>query len=151
MLAPGDKAPSFALPDATTGNLVCDPWTDGPTVVAFFKTTCPVCQMVGPKLTALVEAGAAVIGVGQDPPARLQAYASNYGQHIPTVSESPPYELSTAFGIAVVPTLFRVGVAGVIEDAVVSWDRDRWNRLAESLGIPAISDESDGLPLFRPG
>ncbi|MDQ6909739.1 MAG: peroxiredoxin family protein [Actinomycetota bacterium] len=114
MLGPGDKAPSFALPDATTGALVRDPWTDGHAVVAFFKTTCPVCQMVGPKLTALMEAGAPVIGVGQDPPAKLQAYANNHGQRIPTVSESPPYELSTAFGLSVVPTLFRVDTAGVI-------------------------------------
>jgi peroxiredoxin len=151
MLAPGDTAPSFSLPDPSTGSVVTDPWNDGPVVLAFFKTTCPVCQMVAPKLTALAEAGAPVIGVGQDPPAKLQAYANEHGQRIPTVSESPPYELSSAFGISVVPTLFAVSADGVVEQTVVSWDRDRWNRFAESLGIPAISDESDGLPVFRPG
>ena len=61
---------------------------------------------VAPKLSALVEAGAPVLGIGQDPPAKLQAYATEHGQHIPTVSEAPPYELSASFGISVVPTVF---------------------------------------------
>ena len=151
MLAPGEKAPSFSLPDATTGSLVSEPWSERRAVIAFFKTTCPVCQMVAPKLTALAAGGAPLVGVGQDPPERLQAYAIKHGQHIPTVSERPPYELSSGFGISVVPTMFVVEPDGIIADVVVSWDRDRWNRVAESLGGGAISDESDGLPVFRPG
>lgn len=151
MLAVGENAPSFSLPDATTGELVDEPWKHQRAALAFFKTTCPVCQMVAPKLTALVAAGAPLLAVGQDPPAKLQGYAKSHGQHIPTLSEPPPYELSSAFGISVVPTLFVVGEGGIIEDAVASWDRDRWNGVAGSLGVPAISDESDGLPVFRPG
>jgi peroxiredoxin len=151
MLAVGEKAPSFSLPDATTGDLVEEPWKNERAALAFFKTTCPVCQMVAPKLNALAAAGVPLIGVGQDPPANLQGYARTHGQDIPTLSEAPPYELSSAFEVTVVPTLFVVGEGGTIEDAVASWDRDGWNRVAQSLGLPAISDESDGLPVFRPG
>ena len=54
MLVPGDRAPSFNLPDIDTGDPVSDPWrdTDAPTVLAFFKVTCPVCQMAAPMVQA---------------------------------------------------------------------------------------------------
>src|SRR3954452_22245825 len=109
MLAVGEQAPSFSLPDATTGDLVEEPWKHERAALAFFKTTCPVCQMVAPKLNALVAAGVPLIGVGQDPPAKLRGYATTHGQDIPTLSEAPPYELSSAFEVTVVPTLFVVG------------------------------------------
>ncbi len=151
MLTAGDKAPSFSLADAATGEIVDDPWRAGRAVVAFFKTTCPVCQMVAPKLTLLAKADAPVIAIGQDAPATIQSYTARHGQHLPTLSEPAPYEVSTAFGISTVPTLFLVEPDGIISDVVESWDRDRWNRLAQSLGVAPVSDESDGLPVFRPG
>lgn len=151
MLAPGDQAPSISLPDAGTGAPIDVDWANGPTVVAFFKTTCPVCQMVGPTLTNLARSGANVIAVGQDPPAALQRYATAHGQHLPTLSEPAPYRVSSAFGISSVPTLFLVGVDGTIDDAVASWDRVRWNALAAAVGVERLSHESDGLPIFRPG
>src|SRR5213592_2818571 len=57
MLALGDHALSLELPDAATGESVTDRWREGPVVLAFFKTTCPVCQMAAPKVQALAEAG----------------------------------------------------------------------------------------------
>lgn len=158
MLAPGDKAPSFALPDADSGAVVDDPWREGRTALVFFKTTCPVCQLVVPKVNALADSGARtggggarVLGIGEDPPAALQSYAKRHGQHIPTLSESAPYEVSTAFGISTVPTLVLVSPDGIVEDAVAGWDRERWNSLATVAGVAPVSDESDGLPVFRPG
>ncbi|HUQ62155.1 MAG TPA: redoxin domain-containing protein [Acidimicrobiales bacterium] len=151
MLAPGDKAPSFSLADAETGAAVSDPWLAGRTVLAFFKTTCPVCQMVAPKLTALARAGVRVVGVGEDPVPALQKYATRHGQDLPTLSEPPPFAVSSAYGVSSVPSLVVVGTDGIVEDAVASWDRSRWNQVAASFGLPAISDESDGLPHFRPG
>jgi len=151
MLAPGDNAPSFSLADADTGATVQDPWTAGRTVLAFYKATCPVCQMVAPKLTALAKAGARVIGVGEDPAPALQKYAAKHGQDIPSLSEPPPFAVSSAYGVSSVPSLFVVGTDGIIEDAVPSWDRARWNQVADSFGLAPISDESDGLPVFRPG
>lgn len=151
MLAAGDRAPSLVLPDAATGESVTDPWRDGPVVLAFFKTTCPVCQMAAPKVQALAEAGVRVVAVGEDAPPEIQSYAERHGQRVTTLSETAPYPASDAFGIDTVPTLFRVDEDGTVRDAVVSWDRDRWNRLAEAAGGAALSDESDGLPPFRPG
>ena len=151
MLAPGDPAPALDLPDASSGESVTDPWRQGPVVLAFFKTTCPVCQMAAPKVQTLAESGVRVVAVGEDPPPELRSYAERHGQEVTTVSEPAPYPVSDAFGIDTVPTLFLVDEGGTVRDAVVSWDRDAWNRFAAAAGGAPVSDEGDGLPAFRPG
>ena len=130
---------------------MADPWRAGPVVLAFFKTTCPVCQMAAPKVQALADAGVRVVAVGEDPPPAIRSYADRYGQKVPTLTEPAPYPASDAFGVDTVPTLFLVDGGGTVRDAVVSWDREGWNRLAQSAGGVTVSDESDGLPPFRPG
>jgi peroxiredoxin len=151
MLGPGDRAPTLSLPDAATGDPVTDPWRDGSVVLAFFKTTCPVCQMAAPKVQALADTGARVMAVGEDPPPKIASYSDSYGQKVPTLSEPAPYDVSNAYGLETVPSLVLVDDDGTIQDAVESWDRDAWNRLAQTAGAPPISDEGDGLPPFRPG
>jgi peroxiredoxin len=151
VIEPGDPAPAIDLPDASSGESVVDPWRAGPVVLAFFKTTCPVCQMAAPKVQALADAGIHVVAVGEDPPPAIQSYADRYGQKVTTLTETAPYPASDAFGVDTVPTLFLVDGDGTVRDAVVSWDREGWNRLAQSAGGVPVSDDGDGLPPFRPG
>jgi peroxiredoxin len=148
---PGQKAPSFNLDDVATGERVTDPWTEGRLVLAFFKVTCPVCQMTAPKVQALADAGVRVAAIGQDPAPKLARFAEQFGQRVRTLSEPPPYRVADAYGISAVPTLVVVGDSGLVEDSVGSWDRDGWNRVAASFGAGPISMPGDGLPLFRPG
>lgn len=150
MLGAGDRAPSFTLPDIG-GATVADPWQRGAVALVFFKVTCPVCQMVAPKVKAFDDAGLRLVAVGQDPVPALDRYARRYDQAVTTVSEPPPFEVSTAYGITAVPSLFLVGADGVVVDAVGAWDRAGWNRVATTMGGPKISREGDGLPSFRPG
>ncbi len=152
MLAPDDRAPTFLLPDIDSGERVSNPWEGGsPTVVAFFKSTCPVCQMVAPKVDALARSGARVVAIGEDPAPTLAAYRTHHGQDVPTLSEPAPYRVSNAYGLATVPTIFLVDGDGVVRDAVAGWDRDGWNRLAVAAGGAPVSAAGDGLPPFRPG
>ena len=152
MLAePGQRAPSFTLPEIATGLPVSDPWTEGRVVLAFFKVTCPVCQLAAPKVQALAAAGVRVTAIGQDPAPKLVSFAARYGQHVPTLSEPPPYRVADAFGLSAVPTLFLVGPEGVVEDKAAGWDRDGWNRIAAAFGAGPVSTPADGLPSFRPG
>jgi peroxiredoxin len=130
----------------------------GPHALVFYKVTCPTCQMAADPLSRFEDAyPGAVIGVGQDPQAALEDFSSGYGLRMPSVSDSPPYEKSVAYGIEHVPTMVVVDSDGKVADVVESWDRDGYNRasgvLAELLGAePAlISDPGDGLPDFRPG
>jgi thiol-disulfide isomerase/thioredoxin len=146
-LVPGSAAPPVPGVDFATG----------PKALWFYKVTCPVCQMAAPIAHSLDQAyPGRFTGIGQDPLERLQAFERDYGLGFASRPDLPPYELSNAYGIRVVPTLFLVGPEGTVVDLVESWDRDGYlrasTRLADmmevpdaELGIPAH------LPPFRPG
>ncbi|MGI8807581.1 MAG: peroxiredoxin family protein [Acidimicrobiales bacterium] len=152
MLSAGDKAPSFTLPALDGGDAVSDPWTEGTTVLAFFKVSCPVCKMVAPMLTKLSEGGARVVAVGEDRPEAIAQYIESHGQRVPTLSQPAPYEVSAAYGLEAVPSVFLVGPDGGIEQAIAGWNRDIWNELATTVGLAEpLSTPDDGLRPFRPG
>jgi peroxiredoxin len=130
---------------------------DGPRLLWFYKVTCPVCQLAAPVAERLAQAfPGRVVGVGQDPEERLRAFAAEYGTTFETVSDSPPYPASRAYGLETVPTLVLVE-DGHVHDVVESWDRDGYNRVAATLAHltgsdpVTISEPGDGLPAFRPG
>ncbi len=130
----------------------------GPTALVFYKVTCPVCQMSAPKVNVMADAyPGRVVPVGQDPPDELERFGRGFGMNVPAMPDLPPYDVSNAYGIDTVPTLFVLDRSGKVADAVVSWDRAGYNRasgrLAELLGVEPVmvSDSSDGLPPFRPG
>ena len=152
MLSTGDKAPSFSLASIDGSETVSDPWTEGATVLSFFKVSCPVCKMVAPMLTAMSEAGVRVVAVGEDPPDALVRFAEQEGQRVPTVSEPAPYDVSEAYGLEAVPTIFLIGADGAVVESIGGWNRDTWNALAERAGMSTpLSTPDDGLRPFRPG
>jgi len=153
MLARGARAPSFTLPDIDTGEPVSDPWTGapGPTVLAFFKATCPVCQLAAPMVRAMAESGATVVAIGEDPVPKLVAYRDRWRQTVPTLTEPPPYRVSAAYDLVSVPSLFLVDARGTLLDVVVGWDRDDWNKASVAAGGRPVSAPGDGLPAYRPG
>jgi hypothetical protein len=146
-LRPGSSAPEVPGADLSSG----------PKTVFFYKVTCPTCQMAGPVAERLFGTFPdRFVAVAQDPPERVEAFAEEYGTTFPSVTDAPPYDLSDAYGIEIVPTLFLVE-DGSVTDVVESWDRDGWNRVASRLSgalgqsIGPLSEEGDGLPVFRPG
>lgn len=152
MLNVGDKAPSFTLPAVDGGHDVTDPWTEGPVVLAFFKTSCPVCKMVAPMLTKLSEGGVRVVTIGEDPPHAITQYNEAHDQQVPALSQDAPYSVSAAYGLEAVPTLFLIAEDGEIHQAIAGWNRDTWNALAAELGLSEpLSTPDDGLRPFRPG
>jgi hypothetical protein len=130
----------------------------GPHALVFYKATCSVTRMAGPPLARLGSSYlGAVVGVGQDPPADLDAFARDAAWGFPQVADLVPYEASDAYGIASAPTGVGVDANGTVADVVESWDREGMNRaaatLASLLGVePAtLSTPDDGLPDFKPG
>jgi hypothetical protein len=131
---------------------------EAPHALLFFNVTCPVCRMAAPKVRTFEEAyPGRIVAIGQDPPDKLSDFDREFGLGIPAISDAPPYPLSDAFGIEVVPTLFALGLDREVVDVVQSWDREGMNRasgrLADLLGAPnrPISEPGEGLPSFRPG
>ena len=130
----------------------------GPRALVFFKVTCDVTQLASPALERLARAyPGRVIGVGQDPPPELDAFARMYGLTFPLVPDLAPYPASDGYGIASAPTAVAVDAGGRVVGVAESWDRDAWNRLSASLarllGVEAVavSEPGDGLPDFKPG
>jgi peroxiredoxin len=114
--------------------------------------------MAAPKVEAFEQAyPGRIVGIGEDPPQKLAAFARDHGTTFRVVPDLAPYPLSRAFGLRTVPTTFLVDADGTILDTVESWDREGLNRvsrrLSELVGAPyaAISAEGDGLPRFKPG
>ena len=152
VLQAGDKAPSFTLPAVEGGQSVSDPWTEGTTVLTFFKASCPVCKMVAPMLTKLVEGGVRVVAVGQDPPETIAKFNETEGQRVPALSEPAPYSVSESYGLEAVPSVFLIGTDGEIQEAIPGWNRDTWNAMAAAAGMSEpLSTPDDGLRPFRPG
>jgi peroxiredoxin len=131
--------------------------SDGPVALFFYKVTCPTCQLAAPVAERLARwHPERLMGVAQDPPERVEAFAREYRTTFPSVSDREPYDVSNAYGIRTVPTLFVIE-QGAVTEVVESWDREGWNRiaahLASALGTESetLSTERDGLPPFRPG
>ena len=126
--------------------------------LVFYKVTCPTCQMAAQPVSGFERAyPGSVHGVGQDPADALEAFSTEFGLTLASVSDTAPYEASKAYKIEHVPTLVVVDGDGMVADVVESWDRQGYNRasmnLAGLLGLDAvaISEPGDGLPEFRPG
>lgn len=131
---------------------------DGPFALVFYKVTCPVCQMAAPKVERFESAyPGRLVAIGQDPAEELEAFGREFAMDVPTRADLPPYEVSNAYRIEVVPTLVLVGKDAVVLESVGAWDREGYNRvsarLAELIGAEtvAISTPDDGLPSFKPG
>ncbi|MGH3369607.1 MAG: peroxiredoxin family protein [Nocardioidaceae bacterium] len=145
-LKPGTEAPEVPGAGRT-----------GTRALYFYKVTCPTCQISAPVAERFHQRlGDRFVGVGQDPREKLDRFGEELGATFTAVSDEPPYPLSDAYGIRVVPTVF-VLEDGKVVDVVESWDRDGWNRVAAKAGelvgeaAEAVSWEGDGLPPFRPG
>jgi thiol-disulfide isomerase/thioredoxin len=131
--------------------------SEGPRAVLFYKVTCPTCQLAAPVAERLHQNHPdRLVAVAQDPREKIEQFEQELGTSFPSFSDQPPYEVSNAWGIRTVPTLFVLSDGKVVE-VVESWDRDGWNRAATKLGaLTGTSAESvswvgDGLPPFRPG
>lgn len=130
----------------------------GPHALVFYKVTCGTTQLAGPPISRLGDAyPGAVVGVGQDPPDALAAFAETYAWRFPQVPDLTPYPASDAYGIVSAPTVVVVDGDGRVADVVESWDREGVNRASSTLAAlldaePAIvSEPGDGLPDFKPG
>jgi hypothetical protein len=130
----------------------------GPHALVFYKVSCGVTKMATPAIERLAQAyPGLVVGVGQDPPSDLRAFATEFGLSFSQVADLEPYTASDAYGIQSAPTAIAVDAVGTVAAVAESWDRPAWNRLsavlADLVGRPAVevSEAADGLPDFKPG
>jgi len=162
-LSSGVLAPDFKL-KTTEGRILSlnEALKRGPVIAAFFKISCPVCQMTLPYLQRIYQAypsdAFTLLGISQNEKNDTQAFAQEYGITLPLALDPPDkYAASNAYGLTNVPSLFFIGTDGSIELSSVGWskaDIEELNRrLAKLAGVSPklLFKPSEDVPDFKAG
>ena len=150
----GSRAPDFRLSrldggEATLAELV----GNGPILLAFFKVTCPVCQLTFPFLDRLHNPTALpVYGISQNCEEDTREFNRYFGVSFPTLldREENGFPASNAYGISSVPTLFLIERDGTISRTIEGWQRKQIEWLGGKAGVAPIRPE-EKVPEWKSG
>lgn len=152
ILRAGQRAPDFNLARAEKGaplgsTSLAALLSGGPVLLAFFKASCPVCQMTLPFLERIHRGRAAgsmrIYGVSQDDAETTAEFSAEFGITFPMLldTEESGYPASNAYGLAHVPSLFLVERDGRIAWSLEGFNKREFAELARQAGVKP----------FRPG
>ena len=140
MIGVGSTAPVFEPVERLTA----------PVLLAFFKMSCPTCQLIFPYLQRLADRGGPrIVGVSQDDAEGTAEFNAAFGVRFETVIDVG-YAVSAAYGLEYVPALFLVepdGRIGWKSEAFVKADLEE---LAARWGV-TLFDAGDRVPNYKPG
>lgn len=151
-LEAGVKAPEVKLPLVSGGTFdLAEALKRGPVALAFFKVSCPVCQMTLPYLERLHKANAGskvqIVGVSQDSKADTEAFMKQFGVSFPVALEdTSKWTVSNAYGLTNVPTMFLIAPDGKIQISSVGW----YKQDIESVN-KQMADGHPAAVIFKPG
>ncbi len=153
-LESGARAPQFNLPRLDGVEISLSQITaGGQALLAFFKVSCPVCQLAFPFLERLNQPGAIpVYGISQNDAEDTRTFAKYYGITVPLLLDLQitGYPVSNAYGITNVPTIFLIEPDGTIAQTIHGWDKQQMASLGARNGIPVIRAD-DRVPERKPG
>ena len=124
-----------------------------PVLLAFFKTSCPICQLTWPYLQRLHEAygGKAVhvVGVSQNDAGSSRAYYAEYGGATfdLLLDPEPGFAASNAFDVETVPHLALLSPQGAVLDVFAGWSKNRM----QALGARFAAKDVPFVPVVPPG
>jgi peroxiredoxin len=152
LIAAGAKAPSFLLPGlAGSTQSLQDILAGGPALLAFFKISCPVCQLTVPYLERLsANKTFRVIGISQDEAGATRGFAGRFGLTFPMLLDLDDYAASNAYGISSVPTLFVVEPDGIVTKSFAGFSKRDFEELGTRAGVVAFGAE-DHVPEWKAG
>ncbi len=159
MLAPPAKAPEFSLKDMVgKSHSLANILAHGPTLLAFFKVSCPVCQYTFPFLERIYqgsgrEKGAVqIIGVSQDPERQTVDFRREFGITFPMLLDeaSETYPASNEFGISSVPSLFIIEQDGKISMSGAGFAKKDLEMFGHRMGV-APFHPGERVPEQKPG
>ena len=139
-----------AAPETLAGWLA-----DGlPVVLAFFKTSCPTCQLAFPFLQRIADRGGVrVVGISQDDAAVTARFAEKFGVRfwIGMDREADGYPASNAYGITHVPAIFAIEPDGRIAQQWSGFHKAEMEALAERAGGGTLFGPGDAVPEWKAG
>jgi peroxiredoxin len=157
MLTPGERAPDFELQDDHgRARSLRDLVKSGPVLVAFFKTTCPVCHLTFPFLDRVHRGQAtpavSIFGISQDDADSTREFTDEFGVTFPILFDTADsgYPASNAYGISHVPSAFLVEPDGVISWTMEGFDKKALETLGAKAGVATFTAH-DRVPVFKPG
>ena len=154
LLDPGSRAPDFRLARLEGGEATLAELTArGRVLLVFFKVTCPVCQLTIPFLERLnVNGTLSICGISQNDAADTREFNTYFGVGFATLmdAEESDFQVSNAYGISSVPTMFLVEVDGTISRVIEGWSKMEMEALGASAGMTLFRSE-DNVPMWKPG
>jgi peroxiredoxin len=124
-----------------------------PVVLAFYKASCPTCQLTFPYLQRIysefrAEPGSTIWGISQDEFVETREFVREYGIQFDVLIDEHPYAVSAAYGLEFVPAIFVVGTDGKIRISDYGFSKATLSEIAKPFRLFAADD---GLPATRPG
>ena len=161
-LRAGDKAPPFTLAGIDGAAYSLAGSGSVPSLLAFFKNTCPTCVLTFPFLQRLYErvqdAPLHFLGISQDSAAQTRVFADQHGITFPLLPDGAAYPVSNEYGLTSVPTMFLVEPDGTLSWTSVGFSRADLEGLAAGFhgrfripGVTPLFVEADDAPAMRPG
>jgi peroxiredoxin len=156
-LRPVSSAPLFSLPRLDGGDWRLE--VGKPSLLVFFETDCPTCQLTIPYLNRLAESldgKAEVIGISQDGEASTLELVEQAPIKF-TVVLDRDLSVSREYDPQAVPTLFLIDAAGKITRTSVAFDKAELNAIAaemlNAIGVAPfeLAGRRDGAPETKPG
>jgi peroxiredoxin len=152
-LETGDLAPEVSFFDTAGGEHTLDSLlSTAPVLLAFFKVSCPTCQLTLPYLQRISGQSVRIVPVSQDSAAATLGFSQAFGVQLPILfdREQDDYPASQAFGLTHVPSMFLVE-----RDRRISWEWTGFHKrqleaLAKRAGLPIFHDR-DMVPESKAG
>ena len=150
----GKTAPDFSLATVKGEDFrLSEAVADGPVVLAFYKASCPTCQLTFPFLQRIYAESRnnprlRIVGISQDEIEETKTFIDQLGIGFEVLIDEHPYAVSSAYGVEFVPTIFVVGENGKIELSDYGFSK----ATLSEIGKPGqVFSPNDGLPATRPG
>ncbi len=163
-LEAGSRSADFQLPALDNQHYsLAETLNNGPVLAAFFKSSCPVCQMTFPYLERFHrhfrDTKAQVWAVSQDENGDSRDFAKDYGLTMPVLLDDVDnnYPVSNAYGLTHVPSIFLIGQNGEVLHSSVGLVRKDLLQIARKLetltgrkGFVPFTD-ADDVPEWQSG
>ena len=157
MLQIGDQAKSFTLL-----NLDGNAWSQSnePSLLIFFETDCPTCQLTFPYLERLASIykseAIEIVGVSQDSEKATREFVERNEISFSILLDEDLH-VTRQYDPVAVPTLFLLDGTGKIVFTQIAFDKDDLNTMAAKIAAMLgrepviIADKFDGSPNTKPG
>ncbi len=154
LLSAGARVADFRLKRLDGGeSTLTDILASGPAVLAFYKVSCPVCQLTLPYLERIQASGRLpIFAISQDDAEDSRDFNRRFGVTMPTLldTEESGFPVSNAFGISSVPTLFLVEPDGAVARVVEGWQKKEIEKLGAEAGVNPFQ-KGDPVPDWKAG